>query len=321
MQDDPITAMPVASGLAHGSSRPRRGGGLKRRRELILIWVFLLPSLVVFFLYRILPLLWNVMLSFQDFSLFGKTGWIGIQHYREMLGDEVFWTSLWNTLLYIASAPVGIVLALAIALMVNSEVRGRNVYRTIVFLSYPLMTVAVGIIWRWMYDEKVGLFNYVLRTLGVIDTPLPFLQSFEWALPSILLANVWQILGFYMIILLAGLQNIPQNLYEAASIDGASATQQLFRITLPLLRPSIFLAFVIGVMTSFTSFDLVYVMTQGGPAHSSELLVTYIYKNAFELSKVDYAAALTVVQFLLLVALTWAGNRISGGEAGAVKTE
>jgi len=199
-------------------------------------------------------------------------------------------------------------------------VRGRNVYRTIVFLSYPLMTVAVGIIWRWMYDEKVGLFNYLLRSVGIIDSPIPFLQSFEWALPSILLANVWQILGFYMIILLAGLQNIPGNLYEAASIDGASGWQQFWRITVPMLRPSIFLAFVIGIMTSFTSFDLVYVMTQGGPAHSSELLVTYIYKAAFELSMIDYAAALTVVQFVLLVVLTWVGNRLAGGDAGAVDT-
>jgi len=199
-------------------------------------------------------------------------------------------------------------------------VRGRDLYGTVVFLSYPLMTVAVGIIWRWMYDEKVGLFNFVLRSLGIIDKPLPFLQSFEWALPSVLLANVWQILGFYMIILLAGLQSIPQNLYEAAAIDGASKRQQFFRITLPLLRPSIFLAFVIGIMTSFTSFDLVYVMTQGGPSHSSELLVTYIYKVAFELSKIDYAAALTVVQFALLVVLTWLGNRLSGGDAGARET-
>ena len=286
----------------------------------MLVWVFMLPSLAVFFLYRILPLLWNLVLSFEKFSLFGESKWNGIEHYRDMIEDEVFWTALWNTLLYIASAPLGIVLALAVSLMVNTEVRGRNLYRTVVFLSYPLMTVAVGIIWRWMYDEKVGLFNFVLRSLGIIDKPLPFLQSFEWALPSVLLANVWQILGFYMIILLAGLQSIPQNLYEAAAIDGASKRQQFFRITLPMLRPSIFLAFVIGIMTSFTSFDLVYVMTQGGPSHSSELLVTYIYKAAFELSKIDYAAALTVVQFALLVVLTWVGNRLSGGDAGARET-
>jgi multiple sugar transport system permease protein len=296
--------------------QPRTGA--RRRRELLLVWVFLLPSLAVFFLYRILPLVWNAVLSVQQFSLFAPSQWIGIDHYREMVDDPVFWTSLRNTLLFMASAPVGILLALAISLIVNAGIRGRDVYRTIVFLSYPLMTVAVGIIWRWMYDEKVGLFNYLLLSLHLIDAPLPFLQSFELALPSVLVANVWQILGFYMIILLAGLQGIPQNLYEAASIDGASPRQQFFRITLPLLRPSLFLAFVIGIMTSFTSFDLVYVMTQGGPSHRSELLITYIYKAAFELSRIDYAAALTIVQFALLVTLTWLGNRLAGGDAGAV---
>jgi multiple sugar transport system permease protein len=298
--------------------QPRTGA--RRRRELLLVWVFLLPSLAVFFLYRILPLVWNAVLSVQQFSLFAPSQWIGIDHYREMVDDPVFWTSLRNTLLFMASAPVGILLALAISLIVNAGIRGRDVYRTIVFLSYPLMTVAVGIIWRWMYDEKVGLFNYLLLSLHLIDAPLPFLQSFELALPSVLVANVWQILGFYMIILLAGLQGIPQNLYEAASIDGASPRQQFFRITLPLLRPSLFLAFVIGIMTSFTSFDLVYVMTQGGPSHQSELLITYIYKAAFELSRIDYAAALTIVQFALLVTLTWAGNRLAGGDAGAVES-
>ncbi|MEO7254660.1 MAG: sugar ABC transporter permease [Casimicrobium sp.] len=320
-------ATDVLTSVAQNPSRnpPGKSGGAgmsrKRKRELILVWAFLLPSLAVFFLYRVLPLLWNAVLSFQDFSLFGETKWAGISHYQDMMEDEVFWTSLWNTLIYMASAPVGIVLALAISLMVNSNVRGKNIYRTIVFLSYPLMTVAVGIIWRWMLDEKVGLFNFILRSLHIIDHPLPFLQSFELALPSVLLANVWQILGFYMIILLAGLQNIPQNLYEAAAIDGANGRQQFFRITLPLLRPSIFLAFVIGIMTSFTSFDLVYVMTQGGPGNSSELLVTYIYKAAFVLGKIDYAAALTLVQFVLLVVLTWVGNRLSGGDAGAVETD
>jgi multiple sugar transport system permease protein len=320
--------MATAAGTSVASKQPSRAAGsapraaragTRRRRELLLVWVFLLPSLAVFVLYRILPLLWNAVLSLQAFSLFAPSQWIGFDHYREMADDPVFWTSLGNTLIFMASAPIGIVLALAISLMANSGIRGRDIYRTIVFLSYPLMTVAVGIIWRWMYDEKVGLFNFILRSLHVIDAPLPFLQSFELALPSVLLANVWQILGFYMIILLSGLQSIPQNLYEAASIDGASARRQFFRITLPLLRPSLFLAFVIGIMTSFTSFDLVYVMTQGGPSHHTELLITYIYKAAFELSRIDYAAALTVVQFVLLVTLTWAGNRLAGGDAGAVR--
>lgn len=292
----------------------------KRTRQAVLVWCFLLPSLAIFVLYRVLPLAWNVWLSFQDWSPLRPATFIGLEHYEEMLvWDDVFWTSLWNTLIFIASGPLGIALALGIALLVNADIRGRNIYRTIVFLSYPLMTVAVGIIWRWLYDERVGLFNYVLRSLGMIDRPIPFLQSFEWSLPAVIAANIWQVLGFYMIVLLAGLQNIPQNLYEAAAIDGAPRASQFRRITLPLLRPSIFLCFIIGMLNSFTSFDLVWVMTGGGPGHSTELLVTYIYKLAFVQTEFAYAAALTTALFILLIAITWLANRLSGGEAGAVK--
>ena len=159
------------------------------------------------------------------------------------------------------------------------------------------MTVAVAIIWRWMFDERVGLINYVARVLDLVDKPIPFLNSFTWALPSVIAANVWQMLGFYMIILLTGLQNIPGNLYEAAQIDGANAFRRFLRITLPLLKPSIFLCFVIGMLNSVTSFDLVYVMTGGGPGRATEILVTYIYKLGFNQTRFDYAAAVTVIFF------------------------
>jgi multiple sugar transport system permease protein len=170
-----------------------------------------------------------------------------------------------------------------------------------------------------MFDERVGLINYVARAWHLVDTPIPFLNSFTWALPSVIAANIWQMLGFYMIIILTGLQNIPANLYEAAEIDGANAIHRFFRITLPLLRPSIFLCFVIGMLNSVTSFDLVYVMTGGGPGHATEILVTYIYKLGFTQTRFDYAAALTVVFFILLLVVTWTANRLSGGNAGAVE--
>jgi len=234
--------------------------------------------------------------------------------------DDVFWQVLWNTVLLMASAPVGIALALGVAVLVNLEIRGRNVYRTILFMSYPVMTVAVGIIWQWLYNEKVGLLNYVLLSLGVIRRGIPFLQSFTLALPCVIVASIWQVIGFYMIILLAGLQTIPPELYESAEIDGASAWKRFRSITLPLLRPAIFLCFVIGIINSFTSFDLIYVMTQGGPAHATDLLITYIYTVAFKLSKLDYAAALTVVNFLFFLCLALLANRLAGGEAGAVDT-
>ena len=296
--------------------------GSQRGREMTLVWLFLLPSLAIFALYRIIPMIWNVVLSLEFWSPYKPATFAGLYHYQEMLFyDDAFWQVLWNTILFMVSAPVGIALALGVALLVDTKVRGRNVYRTIVFMSYPVMTVAVGIIWQWLYNENVGLINYMLISLGVIDRGVPFLQSFDLALPAVIVASIWQVIGFYMIILLTGLQSIPPNLYEAASIDGASPMQTFRRITLPLLRPSLFLCFVVGIINSFTAFDLIFVMTGGGPGHATDLLVTYIYSTAFTLSKFDYAAAMTVANFLIFVILAFVANRLAGGEAGAVRRE
>jgi ABC-type sugar transport system permease subunit len=300
------------------------GGSLLRRstRRGILIWALLAPSLLIFLLYRILPLLWNVVLSFEAWSPLKPAVFIGLDNYQEMLfDDDVFWQSLWNTIGLIASAPIGILIALGLALLVDSNIRGRDAYRTIIFLSYPLMTVAVAIIWRWMFDERVGLINYVARSLHLVDTPIPFLNSFTWALPSVIVANIWQMLGFYMVIILSGLQTIPANLYEAAGIDGANAFHRFIRITVPLLKPSLFLCFVIGMLNSVTSFDLVYVMTGGGPGRATEILITYIYKLGFNQTRFDYAAAVTVTFFILLLGITFLANRLSGGNAGAVERD
>ena len=259
------------------------------------------------------------MLSVQTWSPFRPATFAGLTHYDELLfHDEIFWTSLWNTVVFMASSPIAIALALGLALLVDTRIRGRGIYRAIIFLSYPLMTVAVGIIWRWLYDEKVGLINYVLLSLGLTRTRIAFLDSYEWAMPSVVVAAVWQIVGFFMVILLAGLQSIPPDLHAAAALDGASAVRRFRHITLPLLRPAVFLCLMIGIINSFTSFDLIYVMTGGGPNYATEVLITYIYRAAFVLSKFDYAAALTVVLFVFLLALTWLANRVAGGEAGAV---
>ncbi len=308
--------------LAEGAVRAAAPPLLRHRtRQGLLLWFFLAPSLVIFFLYRVVPVVWNVVLSFQYWSPLKPAEPAGFDHYADLLDDDVFWQAAWNTVVVIASAPIGIALALALALLVNANIRGRDVYRTVIFLSYPLMTVAVAIIWRWMFDERVGLINYAARALGLVDKPIPFLDSFTWALPSVIAANIWQMLGFYMIILLTGLQNIPPELHEAAAIDGAGGWRRFQRITLPLLRPTIFLAFVIGMLNSITSFDLVYVMTGGGPGRATEILVTYIYKLGFVQTKFDEAAAVTVVFFVLLIATAWAANRLAGGNAGAADTE
>ncbi|MGA3400336.1 MAG: sugar ABC transporter permease [Acetobacteraceae bacterium] len=292
----------------------------RRSRQAAVVACFLAPSLLIFVVYRILPLIWNVVLSFEAWSPLRPATWVGWDNYAEMLqDDDVFWTAFWNTVIFLGSQPIAIALALGIALLVNSDLKGASVYRTIVFLSYPLMTVAVAIIWHLMYNEHGGLINYVLRQLGIIHQPIAFLDSFAWALPSTIVANTWQVLGFFMIVLLSGLQNIPPHLYEAARVDGAPARARFFRITLPMLRPALFLCVVIGILNSFSAFDLIYVMTNGGPGHATELLITYIYKQGFGETRFDYAAALTVAQFAMLLVLTWIAHRAVGGNAGAIE--
>lgn len=289
-------------------------------RQAALVACFLTPSLLIFVLYRIVPLVWNIVLSFQAWSPLHPPIWVGWDNYDEMLfDDDVFWQALWNTLIFMSSQAIGVAIALGIALLVNSDLKGAAVYRTIVFLSYPLMTVAVAIIWRWMYNERGGLINFVLRQLHIVNQPIAFLDSFAWALGSTIVANTWQVLGFFMIVILTGLQNIPPHLYEAARVDGAPAYARFFRITLPMLRPAVFLCVVIAILNSFAAFDLVYVMTNGGPGHATELLITYIYKEGFGETRFDYAAALTVAQFGVLLALAWLAHRASGGNAGAIE--
>src|SRR6266481_6129012 len=249
--------------VAVDSVRPRARARIRyRTRRALLFWCFLAPSLAIFLLYRIIPVVWNLVLSFQYWSPLKAAEPAGFDHYEDLWFDDVFWQALWNTLII-----------------------------------------------------------YAARALDLVDTPIPFLNSFTWALPSVIAANIWQMLGFYMIILLTGLQNIPPELHEAAAIDGAGAVHRFRRITLPLLRPAIFLAFVIGMLNSITSFDLVYVMTGGGPGRATEILVTYIYKLGFVQTKFDDAAAVTVVFFVLLIATTWLANRLAGGNVGAAETE
>ncbi|MHA1571973.1 MAG: carbohydrate ABC transporter permease, partial [Alphaproteobacteria bacterium] len=186
--------------IAGALKRPRKRLIAKRRhRQLVLTYMFLIPASTIFILYRLVPLGWNFLLSFQFWSPTAPAEFAGLYHYEEMfLFDNVFREALKNTMIYMLTAPIGIVLALGLAMLVNAEIKNRSLYRTLIFLSYPLMTVGVGIIWRWLYDEKVGLFNFILRSLGIIDQPIAFLESFSTALAAIMAAAIWQILGFFM---------------------------------------------------------------------------------------------------------------------------
>lgn len=291
----------------------------KQTRVNVLAWTLLFPGLAIFVGYRLVPLLWNIMLSFTFWSPGKQYEFAGLYHYEEMLFfDKGFWVALQNTAIFMLATPVAIILAIGLALLVDRKIRGSNIYRTIIFLPYVIMVVAVGIVWRWLYNGDVGLINYVLRAAGIIEQPILFLESSQTALASVMVAAIWQMTGFFVIILLTGLQNIPSPLYEAARIDGARAHNRFWRITLPLLRPSVFLCSILGVISSFGAFDLVFTMTGGGPGRATELLITYIYKTSFTLSRFDYAAAMTVVMFVLFVILAVILNRLSGGDAGKV---
>lgn len=284
-----------------------------------MVYLFLLPSLVIFLLYRLIPIAWNMWLSLHEWKFIGPNIWVGMQNYRRLFTDEVFWQSFRNTLIYFfGGTPIAIVLAVIIAALVNNPMKGRNAYRVMVFLPYPITPVAIAIIWQWLYNQEVGLINFVLRSLGIVERGIPFLQSFTWAMPSVILTAIWQVLGYFVILVLAGLQTIPDELYESAEMDGASAIGRFFRITVPLIRSTLFICFIVGIINSFTVFDMIYVMTNGGPGHATEILVTNIYKTAFTFNKFGLAAAMTVVMFVFLLAITWLMNRASRGDAGAV---
>lgn len=294
---------------------------MKQKNHRALIAAYLFPSITVLVLYRWLPVLWNFILSFQDWKPIGKNEWIDVKNYQTIIADPVFWESLENTLIYFfVGTPIAIVLALLLGLIVNEPIRGRNFYRTVIFLPYPITPVAIGLIWKWMLNDRVGLVNHILRSLGFIENGIPFLQSFQFALPSVIGTTIWQVVGYFMILVLAGLQTIPTSLNDAALIDGAGTIRRTWSITLPLIKSTLFLCFIIGIINSFTVFDMVYVMTNGGPGHATEFLVTYIYRNAFEFNRLGYSAAMTVVMFIVLLAVTFLSNRLSGGEAGGGST-
>jgi len=293
---------------------------IKGLKKYYLLYLFLLPAFTIFFLYRILPLLWNVILSFQEWKPLKKNEYIGLENYIEMFEDGVFWQSFSNmVVLFFAGAIIAIVMALFIALLLNSNLRGRYIYRTIFFIPYPLTPVAIAIIWKWLFNKNIGLINYLLLETGLIDEKISFLSSFDMALPSIIFVTIWRMIGYYIILLLTGLQLIPESLYEAADIDGANHKEKLLNITLPLIKSTFFICFIVGIINSFTMFDVIYNMTNGGPGHSTEIIVTYIYKNAFKFSNLGYSAALTIFLFVFFVIVTFVVNKISGGEAGGLK--
>lgn len=279
----------------------------KRGRRSLIAWLALAPTLTILLLYRFIPLGWNAVLSFQEMSYTGATSFVGLDNYRMIATDPVFVKAFTNNVILLGTIPVGITLGLGLALLLNQDFFGSNFFRSVFFLPYIIMMVAVAVIWTFMFKSDNGVINHVLVQAGVVDEGIRWLSDGTWAIVSVFVVHVWKTTGFYMVIILAGLQTIPTQLYEVARIDGANRIQRFLYITLPLLKPTLGVCVLVGMIASFRLFDLVFVLTNGGPAHETEILLTWLYKQAFRFGNFGYAAVLTIVLFGLMLAIVSVG--------------
>jgi multiple sugar transport system permease protein len=283
----------------------RRGGfSPLRRQETIAGYLFLLPNIVGFLVFSSIPVVATFSISLLDWDLIRAPRFVGIDNYVKLLTDDaVFRKVLFNTAYYvIGTVPAGIILSLLLALAMNSNVRGIALFRVIFFIPVISASVAVAVMWRWLYNTDFGLINLILTSVGLKG--VPWLSSTAWAMPAVILMAIWKSLGYNMVIFLAGLQSIPAHLHEAAAIDGANGVQRFRYITLPLLAPTTFFVLVISVISSFQVFDLAFVLTKGGPGDATNTMVMYIYNQAFQFFHMGYAAAIAWVLFAIIFAIT-----------------
>ncbi len=275
------------------------------------LWVgiFLLPSLSGLLLFTAMPILSSLGLTLFEWDLLTPPSFVGVNNFRRLLADDDFWQALKNTLSYIVFyIPLVMTGSLAIAVILNQKLRGLLFFRAAFFVPVVSAWVAIALLWKWIFNPRFGLLNYALALVG-IDGPA-WLFDPQWAMPAVVITSVWKDLGFLMVMFLAGLQGIPEVYYEAASIDGATRWQTFWRITLPLLSPTAFFALIISLINSFQVFDQIWIMTEGGPAGATSVLVELIVKNAFSYSRMGYASALSWVLFLLVFAVTLVQMRL-----------
>jgi multiple sugar transport system permease protein len=273
------------------------------RRETLAAWLFLTPSAAHLALFTAVPLGFTLYLALHQWDLLAlEHPFVGLRNFRELAGDPVFWNALKNTAIYSLYVPVSLACALGAALVLNQPLRGVRVLRAVVFLPTVVSYVAVAMVWQWMYNADYGILNYLARSLGLPG--VDWLGNPASALGAVMVVSVWVQVGYQMVVYVAGLQGIPRHLYEAAALDGAGTWERFWRITLPLLRPVSLYLLITGFVWSFQVFTLVYVMTEGGPLRSTDVLVYHIYQQAFEFRRMGLAAAQSWVLFAILLGLT-----------------
>jgi multiple sugar transport system permease protein len=277
--------------------------GQRGWRYRLVVLGFLAPSLVPLFAFLIGPMLSSIGLSFLSWNLLSPAHWVGLANYRTLIHDGAFHAALWHTVYFILGyLPLTFLGGLGLALALNQGLRAISWVRTIYFLPVVTSWVVVALVWKWLLNPQFGIVNRVLGLFGIAG-PGWWLDP-HWAMPSIILASAWKDLGFTMVIFLAGLQAIPEDYYEAAALDGAGRLSRFRNVTLPLLTPAIFFVVVITLINNFQVFDQVQVMTQGGPAGSTTVVVQQIVQNAFSYGRMGYAAAMSWVLFAVILLIT-----------------
>lgn len=262
-------------------------------------WIFILPAILGTFIFIIIPVVCSFGLSFTKWDLLNPIEIVGFRNYSELFKDGLFYKILLNTIVFALSTSIfGVIIPLILASILNSKIRGSEFYKTAYFLPFITPMVVVGIVWAWIFDPNIGLLNQVLHI------HINWLYDSKFAMPALIIVSVWKLIGYNMIILLSSLSAISQSMFEAAKIDGANAFQTFKNVTIPLLSPTIFFVVIITAISSFQVFDLIYLMTQGGPFDSTNVLVYAIYKNAFEYFNVGKASAIAYVLFVIILVLT-----------------
>lgn len=266
-------------------------------------YAFMAPAALILGVFLVLPVAMAFYLSFTRYNVLTPAVWTGLANYQRLLSDPVFWKSLLNAVLFLVGVvPALVILPLFLAVLVNRSLPGISFFRAAYYLPVVVSMVVAGLMWKWIFAEN-GMLNYLLMAVlpGLIKAPIPWLSQPETALLAVMAVTVWKGLGYYMVIYLAGLQTIPQDIYESAALDGATAWQQTTRLTMPLLLPSIAFVAIVSSISALKAFTEIYVMTKGGPLNSTTTVVYYLYEQAFENLNMGYANAVGMVLFVIIL--------------------
>ncbi|MFG6404104.1 carbohydrate ABC transporter permease [Microbacterium sp. P04] len=295
----PKQAAPAAAPLP-----PKRRKNALRRRNTLIGWSFILPNFLGFGLLTLVPIGVLFYMSLTNWNVFGTANWVGFANFERLLGDGSFRVSVINTLYYsVLHIPLTFVVSLGLALLLNNKLRGVAFFRTAAFFPYITSIVAIAVVWNLLFSPDSGPINEALRFVGIANPP-GWLTSPEWAMPAVVIVSTWRDMGYYMILFLAGLQTVPRELHEAARMDGANVWQRFWNVTLPALRPTTFFVTVMLTINSFKIFDLILVMTDGGPGQATLVLSQFIYRKGFEENQFGYASAASVALFFMCIVVT-----------------